>query len=117
MPSLRRTISSPSVRSSPYRALSSSLSSGLAQRNSGHGFRRSSGSDTSTRKVLADIEWWRVVAGQRDFENDQPSGDPTLDHFLGRTLAVRTEPAPEIADEEPSDEVCPTSDCATHLKA
>ena len=115
MPSLRRTISSPSVRSSPYRALSSPLSSGLAQRNNGHGFRRSSGSDTTTRRVLADIEWWRIVAGQRDFEADQ-----TLDHFMGQTLAIRTEPAPEsplIADEGGFAEVCRNSDCATHLRA
>ncbi|KAI0320126.1 hypothetical protein OF83DRAFT_1081835 [Amylostereum chailletii] len=58
MPSLRRTISSPSVRPSPY---PSSLS--LAARNPVP--RRSSGSDTSSRRVLADIDWWRVEEGQQ----------------------------------------------------
>jgi len=31
-----------------------------------HGHRRSSGSDVSDRKVLADIDWWRVTDGQRE---------------------------------------------------
>ncbi|KAJ3522788.1 hypothetical protein NMY22_g11736 [Coprinellus aureogranulatus] len=61
MPSLRRTSSSPGVRSSPY---SSALNS--AQGARGHGHRRSSGSNTTTRRVLADIEWWRVTDGQCD---------------------------------------------------
>ncbi|KAF5389885.1 hypothetical protein D9757_003633 [Collybiopsis confluens] len=69
MPSLRRTMSSPAVRSSPYPTLSSAahLNTGPLTRPA-HGHRRSSGSDTSTRRVLADIEWWRVTEGQRDFE-------------------------------------------------
>ncbi|PPQ87996.1 hypothetical protein CVT25_001075 [Psilocybe cyanescens] len=67
MPSLRRTASSPSVRSSPY---SSGL---LAARGNGH--RRSSGSETSSRRVLADIEWWRVTEGQREASPDQESED------------------------------------------
>ncbi|PPQ75437.1 hypothetical protein CVT26_015359 [Gymnopilus dilepis] len=67
MPSLRRTASSPIVRSSPY-------SSGpLSSRGSGH--RRSSGSETSNRRVLADIEWWRVTDGQRESSPDQESED------------------------------------------
>ncbi|KAG6820856.1 hypothetical protein H0H93_010683 [Arthromyces matolae] len=76
MPSLRRTISSPAVRSSPYPALSSSVSGGPT-RPGGH--RRSSGSETSTRRVLADIEWWRVTDGQRDPDADQESEDPNRD--------------------------------------
>lgn len=56
MPSLRRTASTPLVRASPY------SSSPLAARGNGH--RRSSGSETSNRRVLADIEWWRVTEGQ-----------------------------------------------------
>ncbi|KAG6910281.1 hypothetical protein DXG01_011678 [Tephrocybe rancida] len=75
MPSLRRTISSPSVRSSPYPALSSAVNG--ASRPSGH--RRSSGSETSTRRVLADIEWWRVVDGQRDPDADEDSEDHNRD--------------------------------------
>ncbi|KAF8912101.1 hypothetical protein CPB84DRAFT_1742730 [Gymnopilus junonius] len=67
MPSLRRTASSPAVRSSPY-------SSGLnTARGSGH--RRSSGSETTNRRVLADIEWWRVTEGQREPSADQESED------------------------------------------
>ncbi|KAA1471214.1 hypothetical protein DENSPDRAFT_850084 [Dentipellis sp. KUC8613] len=55
MPSLRRTLSSPSVRSSPYHS---------AVSGRGHGPRRTSGSAISTRRVLADIDWWRVTDGQ-----------------------------------------------------
>ena len=62
MPSLRRAFSSPSVRVSPYPTLPSSRS----QRAHPHGHRRSSGSDVSDRKVLADIDWWRVADGQRE---------------------------------------------------
>ncbi|KAI6150707.1 hypothetical protein BKA82DRAFT_3076837 [Pisolithus tinctorius] len=63
MPSLRRSASSPSVRSSPYPlSLSSAVSS--RARTAGQQPRRSSGSDVSERRVLADIEWWRVADGQ-----------------------------------------------------
>jgi len=69
MPSLRRTFSSPSVRSSPYpTGLSSNTGSG---RRNGQGRRCSSGTETSSRRVLADIEWWRVVDGQRDLEPER----------------------------------------------
>lgn len=73
MPSLRRTFSSPSVRSSPYpTALSISSAHGSARVN---GHRRSSGSESSGRRVLADLEWWRVVDGQHSGEADQESED------------------------------------------
>ncbi|KAJ7063433.1 hypothetical protein C8F01DRAFT_1250977 [Mycena amicta] len=67
-PSLRRSSSSPSVRSSaaPYPA-------GMLPPRSGH--RRSTASETSFRRVpLQDIEWWRVTDGQLLFaeEEDQP---------------------------------------------
>ena len=62
MPSLRRALSTPSVRVSPYLVLPSSRS----HRPHPHGHRRSSGSDVSDRKVLADIDWWRVADGQRE---------------------------------------------------
>jgi hypothetical protein len=69
MPSLRRTLSSPSVRSSPYPASLSNATNGLpAGRSQGHGQRRSSGTEISGRRVLADIEWWRVADGQRDVD-------------------------------------------------
>lgn len=74
MPSLRRAFSSPSVRVSPYPALPSSRS----HRAYPHGHRRSSGSDVSDRKVLADIDWWRVADGQRERggeEEDEEEGE------------------------------------------
>jgi hypothetical protein len=58
MPSLRRTFSAPS-RSSPY-------SSSSPTRTGSRSPRRSSGSDTANRRVLADIDWWRVEEGQRE---------------------------------------------------
>ncbi|CAL1705160.1 unnamed protein product [Somion occarium] len=72
MPSLRRTLSSPSVRSSPY---SHSYSS-LLTRQGGHGPRRSSGSETSQRRVLADLDWWRVQEGQRELRGLPPLAQP-----------------------------------------
>ncbi|KIM48733.1 hypothetical protein M413DRAFT_59046 [Hebeloma cylindrosporum] len=67
MPSLRRTASSPAVRSSPY------SNGGVVARGNGH--RRSSGSETTSRRVLADIEWWRVSDGQCDPSADQEQED------------------------------------------
>lgn len=73
MPSLRRTLSSPAVRSSPYpSSSSSSSSSAAAQRSLANGQRRSSGSETYTRRVLAEIDWWRVTDGQHDVDADEP---------------------------------------------
>ena len=71
MPSLRRTASSPAVRSSPY------SNGAVAARGNGH--RRSSGSETTSRRVLADIEWWRVSDGQCDPSADQEQEDRTQD--------------------------------------
>lgn len=77
MPSLRRTISSPAVRSSPYpSSLAAANNGGPALRSQGNGQRRSSGSETTSRRVLADIEWWRVADGQHDVEAEQGSEDP-----------------------------------------
>ena len=76
MPSLRRTLSSPSVRSSPY-SYSSSPSSSLLTRQGSHGPRRSSGSDTTQRRVLVDIDWWRVEEGQRELRGLPPLARPT----------------------------------------
>ncbi|KAK0210956.1 hypothetical protein DFS33DRAFT_1378930 [Desarmillaria ectypa] len=77
MPSLRRTFSSPAVRSSPYP--SASEHAGSSNRGHGGGHRRSSGSETIGRRVLADIEWWRVVDGQRDLDAEQESEDANRD--------------------------------------
>lgn len=68
-PSLRRTFSSPAVRPSPYPTAFSNSSSGRA-----HGSRRSSGSESVCRRVLADLEWWKVVDGQHDAEAAQELG-------------------------------------------
>jgi len=85
MPSLRRSVSSPIVRSSPYPTALSSSSAGL--RNGGHGRRRASGSETSSRRVLGDLDWWRVAEGQHDSEEDsttpvdeQPSPPSVIFH-------------------------------------
>ncbi|THH30366.1 hypothetical protein EUX98_g3821 [Antrodiella citrinella] len=66
MPSLRRTLSSPSVRLSPYSnpSSSSTINQANRQQGGGHGPRRSLGSETGGRRVLADIDWWTVHAGQ-----------------------------------------------------
>ena len=102
MPSLRRTISSPSVRSSPYPTLSNNLGSGASPRGTTH--RRSSGSDLSNRRVLADIEWWRVADGQcepdLDQESDGQNRDETYsaDDFLGGAGLS----GPELGVERPS---------------
>lgn len=99
MPSLRRTFSSPTVRSSPYPTYSpSSALYNTSRAQGGHGHRRSSGSDVSNRRVLADIDWWRVADGQRldqgdDFhqvEGDQDSDQPgrALDDQPGRATTL-----------------------------
>ncbi|KDQ33426.1 hypothetical protein PLEOSDRAFT_1110574 [Pleurotus ostreatus PC15] len=99
MPSLRRTFSSPSVRSSPY---PSSLSSSQAgARAHGHGHRRSSGSETSSRRVLADIEWWRVSGGQRDLESDDRV-DGALGDVIGNSIGVPATPEQESSVERPT---------------
>jgi hypothetical protein len=92
MPSLRRAFSSPSVRVSPYPAFPSSRS----HRAHPHGHRRSSGSDVSDRKVLADIDWWRVADGQRERggeEDDEEEGE-------GEERDVVGEENPAPADSE-----------------
>jgi len=85
MPSLRRTLSSPSVRSSPYQTnLSNNANVGPGGRSHGHMPRRSSGSETSGRRVLADIEWWRVVDGQRDADTEHESEERERDQLQGQ---------------------------------
>ncbi|KAG6376208.1 hypothetical protein JVT61DRAFT_2183 [Boletus reticuloceps] len=63
MPSLRRSFSSPSVRSSPYPSSLSSITSRTRPPP-----RRPSPSATAERRVLADIDWWRVHDGQCDLD-------------------------------------------------
>lgn len=61
MPStpLRRTLSAPAVRLTPY-PTSSMRASGAGGRPG----RPSAGSLTPSRRVLADLDWWRVMDGQ-----------------------------------------------------
>ncbi|KAJ7510032.1 hypothetical protein B0H11DRAFT_2414537 [Mycena galericulata] len=94
MPSLRRSLSSPSVRSAPYPAL---LSPVLGPRTNGSGHRRSTGSETSIRRVLADIEWWRVADGQRDALPEQESEEhDDLDPEQEGDLLVSEVPVPSV---------------------
>ncbi|KAJ6502394.1 hypothetical protein C8R45DRAFT_618370 [Mycena sanguinolenta] len=74
MPSLRRTMSTPSVRSAPYALLSPTA----APRVHGSGHRRSTGSETG-RGILVDISWWRVADGQRDGLSEQELEEQDLD--------------------------------------
>ncbi|KAJ7271942.1 hypothetical protein B0H12DRAFT_1228809 [Mycena haematopus] len=75
MPSLRRSLSTPSVRPAPYAVLSPTA----APRVHGSGHRRSTGSETNGRRILADIEWWRVADGQRDVVSEQELEEQDLD--------------------------------------
>lgn len=85
MPSLRRTTSSPVVRSSPY---PSSLSSSSHMLSSGGNRPKRTASDSVTRRVLADIEWWRVFDGQQEeYFVEQASNASRDDTFvLGSAL-------------------------------
>ncbi|KAG2158466.1 uncharacterized protein EDB93DRAFT_1246311 [Suillus bovinus] len=77
MPSLRRSFSSLSVRSNPYpTSLSNGSVNSARTRVAGHGSRRSSDSEVTERRVLADIEWWRVSDGQRDLDAAQDQAEP-----------------------------------------
>ncbi|KIK90556.1 hypothetical protein PAXRUDRAFT_151640 [Paxillus rubicundulus Ve08.2h10] len=94
MPSLRRSFSSPSVRSSPYPTLlSSGNPSGNRVRTTAQQPRRSSGSDTIGRRVLADIEWWRVYDGQCDYDlqdraQDEPQTQDMSDLSAGSVVIL-----------------------------
>ena len=88
MPSLRRAFSSPSVRVSPYSYPTAALPSSRSHRPPhnhphGGGYRRSSGSDVSSRKVLADIDWWRVADGQREQGGEDDEDDEEMERGGG----------------------------------
>lgn len=88
MPSLRRTASSPAVpRSSPYT---------LAVRgNAAH--RRSSGSETSGRRVLADIDWWTVTEGQTADTAADDNQDNDADETSNRALILQETSSIELS--------------------
>lgn len=96
MPSLRRALSTPSVRVSPYPSLLTSR----PQRSHPHGHRRSSGSDLTARKVLADIDWWRVADGQREksSEEEEEGGEGEEESGEGATEATGV----SVVDADPS---------------
>ncbi|KAF7363582.1 hypothetical protein MSAN_01014900 [Mycena sanguinolenta] len=99
MPSLRRTMSTPSVRPAPYAVLSPTA----APRVHGSGHRRSTGSETNGRRILADIEWWRVADGQRDVVSEQELEEQDLDPDQEDDLLpnqVAAVPVPNGADGE-----------------
>jgi len=73
MPSLRRFPSSAAVRRSPY-----SSASARARR-----CRRSASSETSGRRVLADITWWTVTEGQCDSNVVDVSDAPFTENNIG----------------------------------
>ncbi|KAI0819529.1 hypothetical protein BC628DRAFT_1332549 [Trametes gibbosa] len=114
MPSLRRTLSSPSVRSSPYGNPSSSANANVrVTRAANPQPRRSSGSDTANRRVLADIDWWLVHDSQRGFAAHHPTGEEDSDdqgaaenvrvrHGVANTLPEHPLPPPSpVADSAP----------------
>ena len=97
MPSLRRALSTPSVRASPYPSL-------LTSRSQRSGHRRSSSSDLSARKVLADIDWWRVAHGQREKNGEEEEGgegDEGGDEGAGEATSVG------MSDADPASAVLP----------
>lgn len=102
----------------PYPSLSNAVNA--AQGNRGNGHRRSSGSEISSRRVLADIEWWRVADGQRLLDVDQESEDrnrdqnqdsPTgqslfADELLGGAGSLGADEGVERPSTPPLEEVC-----------
>lgn len=98
MPPLRRTFSSPSVRSSSYSSYINS--SAPSTRTAPRSPRRSSGSDTANRRVLADLDWWRVEEGQREIRGLSPHEQlhqPTLLADDDDVEQEEREPAPVAA--------------------
>ncbi|KAH9180513.1 hypothetical protein EDB89DRAFT_1900386 [Lactarius sanguifluus] len=89
MPSLRRTLSTPSVRISPYPSLAS---------RSQRPHRRSSGSDLSARKVLGDIDWWHVADGQREKNEEEEGVEGEGDEEGDEATSVPVVDAPTVAD-------------------
>ncbi|KAF8586556.1 hypothetical protein K439DRAFT_945168 [Ramaria rubella] len=99
---IRRSVSSPSVRlaaapypsptSSAFPTSSSTTASARPQR------RRRGASDATSRRVLADIEWWRVMQGQQEEEPEaEPENETEAEDDAGAADDVeqgRREPMP-----------------------
>lgn len=100
MPSLRRTVSSPMVRASPYPSLSAGAPAPGAGMTAATRIRRAcSGSEPNSarrsRTVLADIEWWRVLDGQHaeDSENGVNGVDADQDQDQDQDRQIDTDAA------------------------
>ncbi|KZV84261.1 hypothetical protein EXIGLDRAFT_753968 [Exidia glandulosa HHB12029] len=78
MPSLRRVVSSPTLRPAPYsiqQGLSLSSSSS-ARANTARPLKRRSSTLLGGRVVLAEIEWWKVMRGQEpELDGDEVDAD------------------------------------------
>lgn len=111
MPPLRRAFSSPSVRVSPYShpATFPSSRSHRPPQNHPHGggHRRSSGSDVSSRKVLADLDWWRVADGQRERGGDEDEDEEHEEMERGVGEEENSASAEHADPEAPSRNVIP----------
>jgi len=77
------------VRSSPY-----STSSSTTRQTP----RRSSGSETAGRRVLADIDWWLVTEGQSD--HDEETNDNVLIESVPNSPVRSREPSESADDTE-----------------
>ncbi|KIY63052.1 hypothetical protein CYLTODRAFT_494205 [Cylindrobasidium torrendii FP15055 ss-10] len=78
MPSLRRSTSTPNaVRASPYPSVPSCQRAASRQQTGSAHARHGPGSQTSGRRVLADIDWWLVQDGQStaDADPEAPAND------------------------------------------
>lgn len=78
MPSLRRFPSSPTVRHAPYSSASARV----------RRCRRSAPSETSGRRVLADIAWWTVTDGQRGPNVADTDSVPFDENSIGGGLPI-----------------------------
>lgn len=77
-------------------------------RSQGHSRRRSSGSDSSTRRVLADLDWWRVTDTQLEIEPAQDAEDEEQDPEIEESTQETQSAASEYEMHAHSD-VEPTS--------
>ena len=102
MPSLRRSNTTTAVAragAAPYAtaaALSWSSSSSSSTRTASQQRRVSDPTQTKTRRVLADIDWWLVHDGQVDPEN-LPSEDESVDENLEAATGETARPPMAVA--------------------
>lgn len=73
MPSLRRVVSSPSLRPAPY-SIQQGLQSSSARTQPARPSKKRSSTLVGGRVVLAEIEWWKVMRGQEPEADGDESG-------------------------------------------